>query len=542
MNLRTVRIGARLGIGFGIILVLVLCVIAADITISTSSRHTTNSGLKRANAKAVLANSMRSAVLEGGIAMRNVGLQHSLPEMLKEEAKAKEQREKFLALRDQLLALHLDDNEKALVEKIVALNEATDAPFKEAIQKVKDYANEAAGTLISTRIDPLNRQAIGEIDKLVDIQHAEVNSLLEQSEQQGQRLSWLLMLMGAVALATGTLFSWLTTRSIIGPLRDAVAVAKRVASGKLGAPIQVQGKDETSELLMALKEMDENLSQIVNDVRNGTQEIAGVSEELASGNLDLSARTEAQASALQQTASAMEQLTSTVKHNAENAQQANQLVGSASQSAVQGGEVVTRVVGTMGSIKESSQKIVDIISVIDGIAFQTNILALNAAVEAARAGEQGRGFAVVATEVRTLAQRSAQAAKEIKELIGDSVNRVENGNALVAQAGRQMEEIVAAVMQVATIMNDISVASQEQSSGIEEVNRAVAKMDEMTQHNAALVEQAAAAAGTLQERASRLGHAVSAFDLSALQGGQTAEAGETEEPRLPSPQRALLAS
>ncbi len=517
MNLRTVRIGSRLGIGFGIILVMILCVLAADIIITTNSRHETNRGLQRANAKAVLANTMRGAVLEGGIAMRNVGLQYSTPDMMREEAKAEAQRKKFLAAQDKLLELHLNDTEKALVAKIAALNQATDAPFKEAIEMVKSYSNEGAGKLISSRIDPLNQQAIHEIDTLVDMQHADVAGLLDSTEAQGVRMTWLLVLMGALALATGGLLSWLTTRSITKPLHDAVAVAKRVASGKLGAQIQVSGKDETSELLLALKEMDENLSGIVGDVRKGTQEIALVSRELAAGNMDLSARTEAQASALEQTASAMEQLTSTVKHNAENAQQANRLVGSASESAVHGGEVVARVVGTMGSIKESSQKIVDIISVIDGIAFQTNILALNAAVEAARAGEQGRGFAVVATEVRTLAQRSAQAAKEIKQLIGDSVDRVENGNALVTQAGKQMEEIVKSVMQVATIMSEISIASQEQSSGIEEVNRAVAKMDEMTQHNAALVEQAASAASTMQERAALLGDAVSVFELGSTE-------------------------
>jgi methyl-accepting chemotaxis protein len=547
MNLRTVRIGSRLGIGFGIILVMILCVLAADIIISTNSRHATNRGLQRANAKAVLANTMRGAVLEGGIAMRNVGLQYSTPDMMREEAKAETQRKKFLVAQDKLLALHLNDTEKALVAKIAALNQATDAPFKEAIEMVKSYSNEGAGKLISSRIDPLNQQAIHEIDTLVDMQHADVAGLLDSTEAQGVRMTWLLVLMGALALATGGLLSWLTTRSITKPLHDAVAVAKRVASGKLGARIQVSGKDETSELLLALKEMDENLSGIVGDVRKGTQEIALVSRELASGNMDLSARTEAQASALEQTASAMEQLTSTVKHNAENAQQANRLVGSASESAVQGGEVVARVVGTMGSIKESSQKIVDIISVIDGIAFQTNILALNAAVEAARAGEQGRGFAVVATEVRTLAQRSAQAAKEIKQLIGDSVDRVENGNALVTQAGKQMEEIVKSVMQVATIMSEISTASQEQSSGIEEVNRAVAKMDEMTQHNAALVEQAASAASTMQERAATLGDAVSVFELAATEPRLVSDAAPMpaampapKVTRLPQDRRKLL--
>ncbi|RZI42658.1 HAMP domain-containing protein [Herbaspirillum sp. HC18] len=518
MNLRTVRIGTRLGIGFGIILVAVACVLAADIIISASGRRVQNEGLKVATAKASVAGMMRSAVLEGGIAMRNVGLQYSTPEMQKEEAKAQVQRKRFQETQGKLLALGLSDEEKAIVANIAELNGKTDEPFKEAIQKVKEYANESAGKLISSSIDPLNQKAIAEIDRLVDMQQKAVAALLEESETAGQRLTYLLMLMGAVTVAMGGLLSFMTTRSITQPLQDAVGVAKRVAAGKLGAQIEVSGKDETSELLRALKEMDDSLSKIVSQVRMGTDEIGTASNEISAGNSNLSARTESQASALQQTASSMEELTSTVRHNADSAQQANTLVRSASESAMKGGEVVSQVVQTMGSIKESSRKIVDIIGVIDGIAFQTNILALNAAVEAARAGEQGRGFAVVASEVRTLAQRSAQAAREIKDLIGDSVKKVDSGNALVDDAGRQMQEIVASVKHVADIMNEITAASQEQSRGIEEINRAVSKMDEMTQQNAALVEQAAAASAVMEARASALGQTVAAFDLSASAG------------------------
>jgi methyl-accepting chemotaxis protein len=522
MNLRTVKIGTRLGIGFGIILVMVVCVLVADIVISARGRQQQNNGLQHANAKAVLANTMRGALLEGGIAMRNVGLQYSTPDMQREEAKLQVQRKRFQEARDKLVALGLSEDEKLIVATISDLDKKTEAPFQESIQKVKEYANEAAGKLISSSIDPLNQKAIAEIDKLVGMQQKAVDQLLEGAEAAGQRLTYLLITIGMIAVVTGGVFSLITTRSITGPLQDAVAVAKRVAAGKLGANINVVGGDETSELLRALKEMDDNLSQIVSHVRADTDEIATASNELSAGNADLSHRTESQASALEETASSMEELTSTVKNNADNAQQANRLVQSASDSAVKGGEVVGQVVNTMGSIKDSSRKIVDIIGVIDGIAFQTNILALNAAVEAARAGEQGRGFAVVASEVRSLAQRSASAAKEIKDLISDSVKKVETGNALVDDAGKQMGEIVAAVKHVADIMNEITEASQEQSAGIEEINRAIATMDEMTQHNAALVEEAAAASAAMQNRAASLGQAVAAFDLSAATGMQTA--------------------
>jgi len=319
--------------------------------------------------------------------------------------------------------------------------------------------------------------------------------------------------LAVVALAVGALLSLLLSRSIVRPLTRAVDIARTVASGDLGTDITVSAKDETGQLLQALKEMNGNLLNTVAEVHDGAVSIAGASGQIATGNLDLSARTEQQASALQQTASAMEELTSTVKQNADNARQANQLARSASAVAVEGGAVVSQVVTTMGSINESSKKIVDIISVIDGIAFQTNILALNAAVEAARAGEQGRGFAVVASEVRSLAQRSAAAAKEIKQLIDDSVDKVGQGSRLVNQAGATMTEIVASVKRVTDIVGEISAASQEQSEGIEQVNLAITQMDEGTQQNAALVEEAAAAAQSLQDQAARLERVVGFFKL-----------------------------
>jgi methyl-accepting chemotaxis protein len=318
---------------------------------------------------------------------------------------------------------------------------------------------------------------------------------------------------GIIAAILAALLAIWMTNNITRPLGIAIGLAKRVAEGDLTAKVKIQSKDETGELMAALKDMNESLVRIVAEVRTGTDTIATASSQIASGNLDLSSRTEQQASSLEETASSMEELTSSVKQNADNARQANTLATSASEVASKGGAVVSQVVETMGSINDSAKKIADIIGVIDGIAFQTNILALNAAVEAARAGEQGRGFAVVATEVRNLAQRSAAAAKEIKTLIGDSVEKVDAGTKLVDQAGETMGEIVESVKRVTDIISEIAAASDEQRSGIEQVNQAISQMDQVTQQNASLVEEAAAASQSMQDQASNLSQVVSVFKV-----------------------------
>jgi methyl-accepting chemotaxis protein len=324
-----------------------------------------------------------------------------------------------------------------------------------------------------------------------------------------------MQILGGTAILAALIFlgAWVIARRIKAALDKAIGVSEQIAAGDLTAKIEIESSDETGHLLESLKIMNEGLAKIVGEVRNGADSIATATEQIAAGNADLSQRTEEQASALEETASSMEELTSTVKQNADNAQQANQLAISASGVAVKGGEVINRVVRTMESITDSSRKISDIIGVIDGIAFQTNILALNAAVEAARAGEQGRGFAVVAAEVRSLAQRSAAAAKEIKSLIEDSVGKVQDGSRLVEEAGQTTQEIVTSIKRVTDIMAEISAASLEQSSGIEQVNTAITQMDDVTQQNAALVEQAAAAAESLEEQAQQLVQVVTRFKL-----------------------------
>ncbi|MBE3027972.1 methyl-accepting chemotaxis protein [Janthinobacterium sp. BJB1] len=517
MSLRDFKIGTRLGYAFGSILLILVVVVVAANALNYRNKAELLDGLALAGEKNTQASLMKSAMLETGIAMRNIGLQGDVALMQAEEGKVRQHRKLYDGARDKLATLGLSGSEKALLADIAKVDGEVDAAFKEAMGQVLAFNSEGAAKVIATRIDPLNRKTLADINKLLELQHVAQQSFMDGSLAADARLMTVLLVLGGVALALGAWCAVFITRSITVPLSGALAVAQKVAAGELTSHVVVEGKDETSALQRALKDMNDSLVKTVSDVRSGTETITIASREIASGNADLSARTETQASSLEETASSMEELTSTVKQNADNARQANQLAVSASSVAEQGGSVVAQVVNTMGSIKDSSRKIVDIIGVIDGIAFQTNILALNAAVEAARAGEQGRGFAVVASEVRNLAQRSAGAAKEIKGLIGDSVDKVDAGSRLVDEAGQTMGLIVTSIRQVADIMGEITAATQEQSHGIEEVNQAIAQMDQMTQQNAALVEEAAAAAESMQDQAQKLADAVSIFKLGGEQ-------------------------
>ncbi|MCU6433201.1 methyl-accepting chemotaxis protein [Undibacterium sp. Jales W-56] len=542
MNLRNFRIGTRLGLGFGLIIGgLILTLVLANV-LAAKNRNALIEGLNNASQKQALANLMKSALFESGISMRNIGIQSDVAEMQKEDNKVKLQRKRYEDAKAKISSLGLNEEEKKLLDELVKTDKEIEKPFKDAVGQALAFNGEGASKIIATVIDPLTTKSIQQINKLVELQEADSKAQFETSAANSSKLSFWLFLILMCALVIGVFVAWIITKSITLPLSDAVSVAEQVAAGDLSAQVSVSGKDEVSSLLNALKDMNDSLGKTVGQVRSGTETITVASQEIASGNADLSSRTESQASSLEETASSMEELTSTVRQNADNARQANQLVVSASSVAVKGGTVVGQVVSTMGSIKDSSRKIVDIISVIDSIAFQTNILALNAAVEAARAGEQGRGFAVVASEVRNLAQRSASAAKEIKALIDDSVDKVEQGGKLVDEAGKTMDEIVTSVQHVADIMSEITAASQEQSAGIEQVNLAITQMDEMTQQNAALVEQAAAAAESMEEQAQALAQAVSVFKLAASDNFATIKPVKaTKTAANPAPKSAMAA-
>jgi len=400
---------------------------------------------------------------------------------------------------------------KSLVEKFAQAHVTMGAGYRKGFDAFKAAGfDPAAGDAAVAGVDREPAKLLNEAGDKIEAVSAAVSADAAAGARRATLTSIVLM---AVVCAIGIFGGFLFSRTITRPLVKALDTTRSVAAGDLAVEIDARGNDEVAELLQALGDMQGSLAKVVSVVRQNSESVAAASAQISTGNNDLSARTEKQAAALDQTAASMEELSSTVRQNADNAKQANQLAQGASSVAMEGGETVGRVVETMKGINESSKKIVDIISVIDGIAFQTNILALNAAVEAARAGEQGRGFAVVASEVRSLAGRSADAAKEIKSLISASVERVEVGTALVDQAGATMGKVVASVRRVTDIMGEISAATSEQSTGVAQVGEAVAQMDQATQQNSALVEESAAAAESLKAQARRLVEAVAVFKL-----------------------------
>lgn len=513
MKLNAMRIGLRLAIGFGIVLLLLTVAVGISHnrlgTVATDVDHLVElerrSGLAQEWRSNVMLNATRTlAIAQAG---------GSGPVQAYFAPRIKETSAHISKIQEELSKLVDSDKGKALVADIARLRSEYVGTRDEVFAKLKAGDTEAATALLNTRMVPLSETYVKSIGSLADYQASRVEAGTTGIKQDASRTQAVMLGVLAVCLALGSFAAWVISRSVTGPLHQAIAEADAVGSGDLSRAIRVEGRDEVSQLMQSLGRMQAALRQLVGTVRQGADGVATASTQIAQGNNDLSARTEQQASALQQTAASMEQLSSTVRLNSDNANQANQLAQGASDVALQGGKVVGEVVETMRGIEESSRRIADIITTIDAIAFQTNILALNAAVEAARAGEQGRGFAVVAGEVRSLAQRSAQAAREIKGLIGMSVERVEEGASLVTRAGSTMEEVVASIRRVADIVGEISSASREQSAGVSQVGEAVTQMDHATQQNAALVEESAAAAESLKVQAQELVRSVSAFRL-----------------------------
>ena len=541
MNLlANISIGKRLALGFTIILAFAMLITGISVWRLQGVASATSEMMQVPLAKERMISDW-SGKIDSGI-RRTTAIARSsdasLGAYFADESKASSAASS--ELQKKIETLISDADEKELFARIGEQRKVY-LSSRDQISKLKTAGElEEASKIFDTVFRPGTAKYQELIVELLKMQRAKIDAAAAHINDVAASSRTLLLTLAALVLAFGVTSAWLLTTGITGPLQQAVVAARRVASGDLTGHIDDSAKDETGQLLSALKEMNAALLGIVTEVRSGTDHITTSSSEIAQGNQDLSRRTEQQAGALEETASSMEELTSTVKHNADNARQANQLAASAAQVAVKGGEVVAQVVGTMDSINQSSSKIVDIIAVIDGIAFQTNILALNAAVEAARAGEQGRGFAVVASEVRNLAQRSASAAKEIKALIGDSVEKVNLGSKLVADAGSTMGEIVASVQKVSDMISEITAASSEQSAGINEVNHAIGSMDAVTQQNAALVEEAAAAAESMQQQAAALAQAVSVFKVNDTVKAFTPRGGSAAVTRAPSSSRLAL--
>jgi methyl-accepting chemotaxis protein len=514
------KVGMRLGLGFALVLVLMVILTVVGVVRMAQIQNRLDHVVSVNNVVTRLVVDMRNNVSERVTSLRTLTLMTDPADMEPELNRFKEQTAKYDGFQQKLaekFSVEASAEEKALLAQVKdAEGVAMPAIAKASSLYLANNAMDATRVMVK-EIRPAQKKWLEALDQLAALEDKQNNQTQTDAEAQFASARNFMLILLALAVAMGVAAATVITRGLLKQLGAEPGytskIATSIAEGDLSIAIDTKSSDRGS-LLTEMKQMRNSLVDIVSQVRRGTQTITTASREIAAGNIDLSSRTELQASSLEKTASAMEELTSTVKQNADNAREANQLAATASDVARKGGEVVSQVVGTMGEINSSASKIADIIGVIDGIAFQTNILALNAAVEAARAGEQGRGFAVVASEVRNLAQRSAAAAKEIKTLIGDSVEKIGRGSKLVGQAGVTMDEVVDSVKRVTNIMSEIANASAEQSAGIEQVNLSIIEMDGMTQQNAALVEQAAAAFQSLQDQAAELQRVVSIFKLA----------------------------
>ncbi len=512
--LNRLRIRARLGAGFALLLAGVLVVAAVGAWALQGMGQRVELVGHQIYERADSLGALERAIKDRDIALRDLASQDDPTVVLGEIKRFKAARDHFKGLRDTFRERLAGDTELlALADRLDGINadaqKVVEATLNHAMTGNAPEAQKAAREGLA----PVQARTNETLESIRKVLAQRADQVVADAQTSARNSQITMAAVAAVLVALGAGSAWVIANSVATPLRQAIAAADQIAAGDLTHEVDSTGQDEAADMLRALERMQGALRQLVGQVRSGVESVGVASGEIAQGNLDLSNRTEQQASNLQQTASSMEQMTATVKQSADNAQIASQLAASASVVAAQGGELVQKVIATMGEIQTSSRKIAEIIGTIDGIAFQTNILALNAAVEAARAGEQGRGFAVVASEVRSLAQRSATAAKEIKTLIGNSTDRVEAGSALVGSAGTTMGEIVSQVKRVTDLIGEISASTREQTQGIEQVNGAVNDLDRMTQQNAALVEESAAAAQSMAHQATRLSEAVSVFKL-----------------------------
>jgi methyl-accepting chemotaxis protein len=525
MKLSQLKISARLAIGFTLVCVLLIVVTLLGIIQMAQQKQRMDEITKINNVEASEASSMYLSITERALALRNmILLGENPPEIDAEMKRVDTQAKKYAASEKKLEAMLKSESttspeERQLFAAISETAKVANGFVKQVTELILAGKRDEAYAVLRNEFRPVQRKWWDQLNNFIVLENKQNEDASNNADVAYVNARFMMLLFGGLALVVSIMAAYLITRSVLSQLGGepsyANQIATRIAHGDLTVNIETKPSDQDS-LLFSIKSMRDALAQIVGQVRAGTDTIATASSQIAKGNLDLSSRTEQQASSLEETASSMEELASTVKQNSGSAIQAHELAVSASDVAAKAGEVVQQVINTMGLINNSSHKIVEIISVIDGIAFQTNILALNAAVEAARAGEQGRGFAVVASEVRNLAQRSATAAKEIKVLITDSVKQVDIGRSLVEQAGTTMGEVVGSVRKVNGMVAEISQSSRQQSEGIEQINDAVAQMDNVTQQNAALVEQAAAAAQSLQEQAAKLSALVGIFKLGTL--------------------------
>jgi len=539
MKIMNMKVGARLALGYALVLVLLAVIVGVALVKMQQMNERTRNITEVNNLQTALAGAMQDSVTDRAIALRNLALLTDPNAMRPESERIRKQEAAYADAKARLGKTFEDPattpEEKAFFAKLQELETAA-LPLMAEAEKLGLANNmEETTNMLITKVRPIQAAWLDTLNALTRWETKLNDDAAREARQAYDAAVNIMLVLAAIAIVAGVSAAVLVTRSLLrqlgGEPDHAAHIATQIAAGDLTVEVPVKPNDRDS-LMLAMRNMRDKLAGIVTEVRSGTDAIATAAGQVSAGNLDLSARTEQQAGALEETASSMEELTSTVRQNADNAQQASAMAVSASEAAQKGGEVVAQVVGTMGAINDSARKVVDIISVIDSIAFQTNILALNAAVEAARAGEQGRGFAVVAGEVRNLAHRAGSAAKEIKALIDDSVQKVEVGSSLVGNAGATMDDIVGRVKSVTDIMGEISAASREQSSGIEQVNQAVTQMDEVTQQNAALVEEASAASQAMQEQAGRLAELVGMFKLAGkAAAGHPAPAAAGPAPR-----------